>query len=670
MGLEIQAPEPIAMTLSHSPPTRKGGLRKRIGEDAGIRTRILFIAILPSMLIAIALTTYFTHQGMQDAQRALDNQARQSALILAASGEYALISGNQELLDKVIRKERARADLSYAAIYEINGPLKAQSGVAPISDNNWPRQLSDGKGHLINGIIYRANSIELPRLPDSTDFSDVEREAPEVNTPLGLAVVGVSTHGIVAQKNWLLVSAGFLLLAALAITASMAWRLSAKLTGQIRHISKTVHRIAKGEFSVRAREDTGGEIGQLEQGINQMAQALYEHHAHLEDRILEATAKLAAQKNEAERANIAKSKFFAAASHDLRQPLHALVLFVGALKERIHYPEVRTLVDHIEASVDAMEMLFNSLLDISRLDAGVIEVNRQHFSLDCLLERLKKQFAPQAAEKGLKFRVLPCKSTLYSDPILLERIMLNLVSNAIRYTDRGGILVGCRRRGKNLLIQVWDSGRGIPDQQQDMVFQEFFQLDNPERDRSKGLGLGLSIVARLAILLDHPLTLKSRPRRGTVFDIQVPLGSAALAAKSNQQISPTSALAIKLAVLIDDEEAILRAMEELFDNWKIDLVAARTVEDAFQVLDETDRIPDLVISDYRLPDNMDGLKVLEAFRSRYGASLPAIILTGDTAPESIQTLNQAGFTVLHKPLRPARLRSLLAHLFRPGPKSQ
>jgi CheY-like chemotaxis protein len=184
------------------------------------------------------------------------------------------------------------------------------------------------------------------------------------------------------------------------------------------------------------------------------------------------------------------------------------------------------------------------------------------------------------------------------------------------------------------------------------------------------LGLGLAIVARLAILLDHPLTLNSRPGRGTVFDIQVPLGSAALAAKSNQQISPTSALAIKLAVLIDDEEAILRAMEELFDNWKIDLVAARTVEDAFQVLDETDRIPDLVISDYRLPDNMDGLKVLEAFRSRYGASLPAIILTGDTAPESIQTLNQAGFTVLHKPLRPARLRSLLAHLFRPGPKSQ
>lgn len=658
------------MALSHSPPTRKGGLWKRIGEDAGIRTRILFIAILPSMLIAIALTTYFTHQGMQAAQHALDNQARQSALILAASGQYALISGNQELLDKVIRKERARADLSYAAIYEINGPLKAQSGVAPISGDNWPKQLSDGRGHLINGIIYRANSIELPRLPDSTDFSDVERGTAEVNMPLGLAVVGVSTQEIVAQKNWLLVSAGFLLLAALAVTASMAWRLSAKLTDQIRHISKTVHRIAKGEFSVRAMEDAGGEIGQLEQGVNQMAQALYEHQAHLEDRILEATARLAAQKNEAERANIAKSKFFAAASHDLRQPLHALVLFVGALKERIHYPEVRTLVDHIEASVDAMEMLFNSLLDISRLDAGVIEVNRQHFSLDCLLERLKKQFAPQAAEKGLRFRVLPCKSTLYSDPILLERIMLNLVSNAIRYTDQGGILVGCRRRGKNLLIQVWDSGQGIPDQQQDMVFQEFFQLDNPERDRSKGLGLGLAIVARLAILLDHPLTLNSRPGRGTVFDIQVPLGSAALAAKSNQQISPTSALAIKLAVLIDDEEAILRAMEELFDNWKIDLVAARTVEDAFQVLDETDRIPDLVISDYRLPDNMDGLKVLEAFRSRYGASLPAIILTGDTAPESIQALNQAGFTVLHKPLRPARLRSLLAHLFRPGPKSQ
>jgi signal transduction histidine kinase len=658
------------MAISLRPPSRKAGLWKQVGESAGIRTRILFIAILPSMLIAAALTVYFTHQMMQDMQRALDSQARQSALILAASGQYALISGNQELLAEVMRREQTRTDLSYAAIYDRTGPLKAQLGAAPLGDRNWPEQLNDGKGHLIDGIIYRANPIELPKLTNSNDLPDAEREVAGVKTPLGYAVVGVSTQGIVAQKNSLLVSAGFLLLAALAATISMVWRLSARLSGQIRHISKTVHRIAKGELSVRASEGAAGEIGQLGRGINQMAQALYENRSQLEDRILEATARLAAQRDKAERASIAKSKFFAAASHDLRQPLHALVLFVGALKARIHYPEVRTLVEHIEASVDAMEMLFNSLLDISRLDAGVIEINRQHFAVDFLLERLKKQFAPQATEKGLKFRVLPCGYTLYSDPILLERIILNLASNAIRYTDRGGILVGCRRRGKNLLIQVWDSGQGIPDEQQETVFQEFFQLNNPERDRSKGLGLGLAIVARLAILLDLPISLSSRQGRGTVFGIQVPLGSALLAEQKVQPHVEPSALGINLAVLIDDEDAILRAMEELFDSWNIDLVATRSLEEAIQVLNETGRAPDIIMSDYRLPGNTDGLKVLAAMRHRYGATLPAIILTGDTSPESIQIFNQAGFTVLHKPLRPARLRSLLIHLFRQAAKTQ
>lgn len=650
------------MITPDSGPRTLRRLRKSFGMASGIQARILFIALLPSMLIAAALTAYFTQQNMQNAQRALANEAKQSALVLASSAQYALISGNQKLLDEVVHQERIRTGLAYAAIFDAKSPLKAEAGLAPAQDIYGLMQLNDRKSHLINGIIYRTSSIELPKLPDSNDFDDAEGAASGPSKPLGIAVVGVSTRSIAAQKNWLLVSAGLLMLAALTIAALMARRLSSRLTGQIQYISSTVNRIAKGELGARLPEDAHGEVGQLERGINQMAQALYEHQTRLEERILEATANLAAQKNAAERANIAKSKFFAAASHDLRQPLHALVLFVGALKERNHYPEVRTLVDHIESSVGAMEALFNSLLDISRLDAGVIDVRPQHFPIDFLLERLKKQFAPQAAEKGLELRVRPSGYTLHSDPILLERILLNLVSNAIRYTAQGGILVGCRRRGKNLTIQVWDTGQGIPAQQLEMVFQEFVQLGNPERDRSKGLGLGLAIVARLALLLDLPLSLNSRPGRGTVFGIRVPMGSALLAEKAAQTSCQASTLGIGLAVLIDDEDAILRAMEELFDSWEIDLVAARTMEDAIQVLNETGRTPDAVISDYRLPGSLDGTDVLKAFRERYGARLPAIILTGDTSPESIQTLNEAGFTVLHKPVRPARLRSLLTHL--------
>ena len=650
------------------PTTRRFGratvLWNRIVDYAGIRTRILFIAILPSMLIAAAVTVSFTHQDMEAAQRALDNQAQQSALILAASSQYALISGNQASLVRVVRQNRAGTKLAYAAIYEANGPLKIQDGLAPTKLNAWPRQWNDGKSHEINGIIYRAAPIELTELPDSRNLSDLSGALPSAASVLGFAVVGISTREITAQKNWLLVSAGLVLLGALSVTTFLAWRLSNRLTRQIRDASTAVGRIAMGEFRVRLPEEACGEIGQLEHGINKMASALSEHQTRLEERIVEATAKLAAQKDEAERAIVAKSKFFAAASHDLRQPLHALVLFIGALKARIHLPDVRMLVDHIEASVDAMEMLFNSLLDISRLDAEVIEVCPAHFPAGFLLDRLKKQFTPQAEGKGLSLRVRSCACTLHSDPILLERILLNLVSNAIRYTHQGGVLVGCRRREKSLLIQVWDSGPGIPELHRDEIFQEYVQLGNPERDRSKGLGLGLASVLRLAKLLQLPLTLQSRLGKGSVFSVAVPLGSSLLAAASVPKPVQAASLDMELAVLIDDEEAILRAMEELFDTWNIDLIAARTMADALQVLDETGRTPDVVISDYRLPEDIDGIRVLEAFRARYGAGLPAIILTGDTASESIQALNQGGFTVLHKPLRPARLRSLLTHLLR------
>ncbi|HYP67692.1 MAG TPA: hybrid sensor histidine kinase/response regulator [Thiobacillaceae bacterium] len=618
------------------------------------------------MLIAAALTVYFTHQSMLKAQQELDDRALHAARLLAASAQYALVSGNHELLNQIAHQELSQTTLAYAGIFEAHGPLQAQNGELPQTPSRLLALLADHHAHLLDGVLYRAEPIKLPAVPDPDDFAGVANVPAIAASPLGHAMVGLSTQPIAAQKNVLLVSAGLLLLAALAATAVFVWRLSNRLTGQIQDVSNAVRRIAQGEFRVRVTEDTGGEVGQLERGINRMAQALYEHQTRLEERILEATAKLAEQKDQAERANIAKSKFFAAASHDLRQPLHALVLIVGALKDRIQSPELRSMVDHIEASVDAMEMLFNSLLDLSRLDAGVIEVHAEHFPVACLMERLKKQFVPLALEKGLTLRVHPCEWVVHSDPLLLERILLNLVTNAIRYTDHGGILLGCRRRGKTLLFQVWDSGQGIPEQQWDTVFQEFVQLSNPERDRSKGLGLGLAIVSRLSKLLDSPVTLKSRVGHGSVFAVQVPLGSAHLAGRARQPSVQTGALNIGLAVLIDDEDTILRAMEELFDSWKIDLVASKTPAEAMKVLDETALKPDVVISDYRLPGDTNGVNVVEAFRSRYGADLPAVILTGDTAPESIQTLNQAGLAVLHKPLRPARLRSLLTHLSQNG----
>lgn len=380
-----------------------------------------------------------------------------------------------------------------------------------------------------------------------------------------------------------------------------------------------------------------------------------------------AIGEVASRIDSAERANVARSRFFAAASHDLRQPMHALSLFVSALKARNRQPEVADLIGNIEDATASMADLFNALLDISRLDAGAIEARPVHFPLQPLLDELDSQFAPLAAEKGLRFSVRPCSKHLCSDPLLLKRILINLTSNAIRHSDDGGVLVACRKSGDALKIEVRDTGRGIQADQLASIFQEFVQLHNPERDRRKGLGLGLAIVNRLALLLDHRLAVRSQPGRGSCFSIELPAGNPERVLQPSLP-SPSGMLPTDtLVVLVDDDHAILHGMAELFDSWNIDLVAAPNAEDILHWLAGLARVPDVIVSDYRLPGDDDGLEVIAQLRRHFGRDIPAIVITGDTAPDTIQRVGQAGFPVLNKPLQPAKLRALLSHLLQQNP---
>jgi len=382
----------------------------------------------------------------------------------------------------------------------------------------------------------------------------------------------------------------------------------------------------------------------------------------LSGRLSASIGDVATRIHSAERANVARSRFFAAASHDLRQPMHALSLFVSALKARNRQPEVADLVGNIEDATASMEELFNALLDISRLDAGVIESRPVHFPLQPLLDELDNQFAPLATEKGLRFRVRPSNDWLYGDPLLLKRILINLLANAIRHSDDGGVLVGCRKSGDSLKIGVWDTGRGIPADRLQSIFEEFVQLHNPERDRRKGLGLGLAIVNRLALLLNHRLDVRSQPGCGSCFSIEVPAGAPDLALPRSVPSAAGVLPDDTLVVLVDDDHAILHGMAELFDNWNVDLVAAPNAEDVLHWLAGLARVPDVIVSDYRLPGDNDGLEVIAQLRRHFGCDIPAIVITGDTAPETIQRIKQAGLPVLNKPLHPAKLRALLTHL--------
>jgi two-component system, sensor histidine kinase len=394
---------------------------------------------------------------------------------------------------------------------------------------------------------------------------------------------------------------------------------------------------------VRTQLPPTGEVGALATGVNDMAEALQAHRGELEKRIREATADLAAKKDMAERANQAKSRFFAAASHDLRQPLHALSLFVAALKARNQQPETQTLIDNIEASTAAMELLFNALLDISRLDAGAIEAHPVHFPLHKLLLDLEQQFGALAADKQLRLRFRPCDVTLYSDPLLIERILVNLIANAIRYTDDGGVLVACRRRGRMVRISVIDTGRGIPPDQQESVFQEFVQLHNPARDRSKGLGLGLAIVSRLGRLLGHRVDLRSRPGHGSMFSIDVPLRrrQADPAGRAGQRARTGSGRRAGAA-------GRRRKRDPARHGRTVRQLEHRSGHRAQRRRSRT------VARQHRPRARRHRLRLPPARRHRRHRShhppapevrgdIPAILVTGDTAPDTILRISRAGF---------------------------
>lgn len=365
-------------------------------------------------------------------------------------------------------------------------------------------------------------------------------------------------------------------------------------------------------------------------------------------------------RNTAELANRAKTQFFAAASHDLRQPLHAMGLFAAALADKTLDSEMRNMVASINTSVDALEALFNELLDISKIDAGAIRPKNETFALNPLLQRLRIDFKAEAEAKGLDLRVRQSGAMVCSDALLLERVLRNLINNAIRYTRNGGILVGVRRHGANWRIEIWDTGIGIAPEQTDKVFDEFYQVGNPERDRRKGLGLGLSIVRRLAELLGHTLTLRSRQGHGTVFTLELPAACAQgpdiLPAVPAM---PSTSLDGRLILVIDDDEAVREGMRSLLGGWGAEVIACAGMTETLNQIARLERAPDIVVADHQLQEGMVGADAILAIRAHFRKQVPAIIITGSTSPLLTGAAQALGCQLMLKPVMPAKLRSLL-----------
>ncbi|HEV6965039.1 hybrid sensor histidine kinase/response regulator [Roseateles sp.] len=373
---------------------------------------------------------------------------------------------------------------------------------------------------------------------------------------------------------------------------------------------------------------------------------------------------LTAKTHALEQANVAKTRFLASASHDLRQPLHAISLLTGLLGERASGPGVPDLVQRIGQSTEAMESLLNGILDISRLDAGVEHPQLIPLSAGELVERIDRQFGPQAAARGLRLRVraAAADSWLRSDRVLLGRMLDNLVANALRYTAQGGVLVAVRPRGDGLALEVWDSGIGIPADQLEAVFEEFVQLHNPQRDRSLGLGLGLSIVRRTAELLGHRIEVRSRLGRGSMFRLVVPRSAPpSLEEAAPATVQPAEPVAGLRVLVIDDEAPIRFALQGLLEAWGCECLAARDGAEAEACLAEAAEAPDAIVCDYRFEQGT-GVELVGRLRERLASDVPALIVTGDVTASQLIDIAASDLPVMHKPVSPAALRAWLGRV--------
>ena len=632
----------------------------------GIERQAMAVALVPIMILAVLLESSFIFTRIMDLDQALRDRAWLIARQLASSSEYAAFSGNRLLLQQQAEIALSQQDVIAVSIVGEQGePLAAASGTSErrIKPPDWRNGQTqrEERGMLVVYQPILATQLSL----DDADFSGATRH----NGNLGGVVVALGKQRLNHAKVEMVSLSLILTLLVLLLAMVVAMRVARHITMPIMGMRTAVRELGQGRLDTRISEMQVRELNELAHGINEMAMQLQQEREQLQQRIDEATQALRRQKEQAEKASFDKTRFLAAASHDLRQPMHALGLFMGELHDRLDTPEQQRVVHKVEEAVAAMSGLLDSLLDISKLDAGVIVPQVQEMDIDMLLQRLSDAFAPMAAAKSITLRVHGLPVRVKSDPILLERILMNLLGNAIRYTpEHGTVLLACRRRGDRLRIEVRDNGPGIPQHEQENIFREFVQLENAARDRSKGLGLGLPIVQRCARLLGHPVSVSSMPGRGSVFAVEVlrVLELRDLMEHVGAVASPVDGESVagqfgsKHILVVDDDELVRNGTASLVRAWGCEVSSAGELAEARGLL-ASGRY-DLVVCDYRLPDG-NGLALADGVDAS-GTHPAFILISGDTSPDVLKQVAERGVHLLHKPVRPAKLRSMIAFLLK------
>lgn len=403
------------------------------------------------------------------------------------------------------------------------------------------------------------------------------------------------------------------------------------------------------EQNILLRED---ELGRMGRSFNRLKKDLWEQGEGLQN-----------AKFDAERANKAKSVFLASASHDLRQPLNAMQMYIAALQSKVKDKEILRIIEDINSVSISTARLLNALLDVSELEVGAIKPRHEIFSVNNILISIFQSFLPLAKDKELDFRIVPSSLYVRSDPALLERILGNFMSNAIRYTNKGSVLIGCRKRGDKVSIEVWDTGCGISDDQMSLIYEDFYQIENKERDRGKGLGLGLALAKRLADSLEHTIDSKSSLGSGSCFSVSVDLAENKADKNQSEIFMNIMNLSGINILLVEDDIDVLKATKQLLESWGCKVKTARNKDEVMNLIKENPyNNPDIILADNRLPGDSSGIDITYLIQEKLQTSIPCVIMTGDVERNHVQSIIDQGFPVLLKPIQPAKFRAMLSHL--------
>lgn len=641
-----------------------------------IRQHMAVLTLLPLLLLALLLEGFLLHGHYADLDERLLDRGHLIAQQLASGSEYGVFANNRAFLHNLASGTLNATDVRGVMILDASNEVLINVGqfsVAQLSSSESPSsQLIAAKlGRTTGWLDERTplrdgvNNILIYKeiLPSQVNLD--EASAGQIVPRIGAVIIEMSKLHMRHHKQRVLLIALLVTLLCLALTFYLVLRASDRIIRPIRELSLVVQRVAQGDLQNSLPLSSNiSEIATLISGMYEMRVMLAKDRTEMQQKIDAVTQALREKKEQAERATQQKSVFLAVASHDLRQPLHALGLYTAELQRKLVNSVEQPLVQRIEQSVDALATLLNALLDISKLDAGAVMPQWQSCNLAVIVNRVANDYRMLAQVKNIRLVAHPCSGWVHSDPLLLERILMNLVSNALRYTPKNGcVMIACRKRGNQLRIEVRDNGVGIRAEHQTDIFREFSQVQTNQLDNNKGLGLGLAIVDRLVKLLGHDIEVRSMLQRGSLFAIQANRSSP-FEQVANTGMYPALNLASdnlplrgKRLLVVDDDELVLSSTATILESWGGGVTTSTSLHGVCGLL-EQGASWDLIISDYQLSATETGMDVIAMIKAKLGEDIKAILISGDTGSVLSNLASSAGFHLMHKPVKPAKLRSL------------